>query len=269
MRKEMQLNTVDGSIHYTVAGNGRPVMLLHGFGEDSDVWKYQLRALSPFYRIILPDLPGSGLSPFHAGNGSMEKYAAQLIAILDKENIEKFVLIGHSMGGYITLAFASKYPEKLDAFGLFHSTAYPDSAEKIATRQRGIEFIRTHGSKAFLQQSTPNLFSENYRNKHTDIINGMITQYEGFEPGALIEYYEAMIGRKDRTAVLRTFEKPVLFIIGKQDTAISPEQMLQQSHLPQISYIHFLENSGHMGMWEETAKANDALKTFLDGVYIN
>jgi pimeloyl-ACP methyl ester carboxylesterase len=261
--------TGNSPVYYTIKGNGNPVVLIHGFGEDSDVWKYQVDALSPYYRLIVPDLPGSGKSVNNSGNFSMHYLAEQVKTVLDQENIDKTVMAGHSMGGYITLAFAAKYPERLTAFGLVHSTAYADNDEKIAARQRGIEFIRTHGSKAFLQQSTPNLFSEDYRINHAAIINEMVTQYEGFEPNALIGYYEGMIARKDQTDLLSTFEKPVLFIIGKHDTAIPAEHMLRQSQLPQISYIHFLENSGHMGMWEETAVVNQALKTFLDSIYIN
>jgi pimeloyl-ACP methyl ester carboxylesterase len=269
MSKEVQLMAGGSIIHYIIEGEGKPVMLVHGFGEDSEVWKHQVKALSPYYKLLVPDLPGSGLSPYQDANNSVEKFAELLKAILDNENIKQLIMIGHSMGGYITLAFAAKYPELLYAFGLFHSTAYADSDEKITVRQRGIEFIRTHGSKAFLRQSTPNLFSESYRTNQAVIVNEMIEQYEGFKPEALIQYYEAMIARKDRTEVLKTFDKPVLFIIGKYDTAIPAEQMLLQSHQPQISYIHFLENSGHMGMWEETVKANEALKTFLDNVYDN
>ncbi len=269
MKNDKQVLVGNTNIYYRVLGAGKPVMLVHGFAEDSDVWKYQAAALSPFYRLIIPDLPGSGRSAFEAGNDSMEKIAAQLKAILDHEKVDETIMIGHSMGGYITLAFAALYPERLLAFGLFHSTAYPDSDEKKAVRQRGIEFIRTHGSKAFLGQSIPNLFSENYRTTNSGTVQAMVTQYEDFEPAALIQYYELMIARKDRTDVLKTFIKPVLFIIGKYDTAVPAEQVLQQCHLPQISYIHFLENSGHMGMWEETEAANEALKTFLDNVYLN
>ena len=135
-------------IYYTIAGQGRPLLFIHGFAEDNQVWKYQQEALQKNYRLIIPDLPGSGRSPL-TQPFSMELAADCIRQILKEEKIERTILFGHSMGGYITLAFAEKYPDCLTAFGLLHSTAYADSAEKKAGRQRGIDFIRTHGSYEF------------------------------------------------------------------------------------------------------------------------
>ncbi len=255
-------------IWYRVTGAGKPVVLLHGFAEDSTVWKYQEEELSEKYQLIIPDLPGSGRSEM-TGDMSIEGMAECIYQLLCSElgnDAPGVIMIGHSMGGYITLAFAEKYPAMLEALGLLHSTAYPDSNEKKIARQRSIEFIRKHGSYAFLQQSTPNLFAEVYRTKNAGSINSMIEQYKDFDPTALTSYYEAMIQRPDRTAVLRAFNKPVLFIAGKVDKAVPFEDSLRQFHLPQLSYIHMLENSAHMGMWEETGKTNTALTMFLQNL---
>jgi len=249
-------------ICYTVAGEGQPVLLVHGFTEDSDVWKYQRNELSRHYRLILPDLPGSGGSELTDGF-SMELAAECLLQILDEEKIGRTVVIGHSMGGYITLALAEKYPQRLLAFGLCHSTAYADSEEKKANRQRGIDFIRTHGSYDFIKQSIPNLFSPESRISMDDAVKGMIEQYSNFSPDTLIACQQAMMQRPDRTPVLKSFAGPVLFIIGKYDSAVPYEQSLQQCHLPQMAYIHLLERSGHMGMWEEKDKTNSVLLSFL------
>lgn len=267
MKEKKQL--IQGrNICYRVTGTGKPVVLLHGFAEDSTVWKYQEEELSGKFQLIIPDLPGSGRSEMIA-DMSIEGMAAcmyQLLCIESGNDVSEIIMIGHSMGGYITLAFAEKYPAMLGAFGLFHSTAYPDNAEKKIARQRSIEFIRKHGSYAFLQQSTPNLFSEVYRNKNATSITNMIEQYKDFDPTALTAYYEAMIQRPDRTAILRSFNKPILFIAGKMDKAVPFEDSLKQFHLPQLSYIHMLENSAHMGMWEETDKSNAALTGFLQDI---
>jgi pimeloyl-ACP methyl ester carboxylesterase len=254
-------------ISYTLFGQGEPVLFIHGFAEDGDIWKYQRGGLSEKYQLIIPDLPGSGRSEL-AGTPGIDTMADDMKAIFDAENIQKAVVMGHSMGGYITLAFAEKYPEMLQAFGLVHSTAYADNDEKKAARQRGIEFIRKYGSEAFLNQSVPNLFSENYRINHAGIIKDMIEQYRDFNPAALTAYYEAMIRRPDRTRILTSFPRPVLFITGKQDKAVPFEQSLQQCGLPQLSYIHVLDESAHMGMWEEAEKTNEALISFLDDVYV-
>ena len=100
--------------------------------------------------------------------------------LLDQLKIDQCTLIGHSMGGYIALAFAALYPERLNAFGLFHSTAYPDSEEKKATRRKAIDFIRANGSAPFIRASTPNLFSAYTREHRPQLIETTISQILGF-----------------------------------------------------------------------------------------
>jgi pimeloyl-ACP methyl ester carboxylesterase len=261
-------------LQYRLAGSGQPLLLVHGFAEDSRVWENQLEALSKKYLLLLPDLPGCGASGMSGaaknipGTITMDSLAEILAALLDQEGITRAVMAGHSMGGYSCLAFAEKYPGRLLGLGLIHSTAYADSPEKITARQRGMEFIRSHGSAAFLQQSIPNLFSADFRKNHPERVQEMIDRYRDFDPEVLVTYYEAMIRRPDRTGVLRNFSGPLLFIIGKQDNAVPFEQSMKQCHLPQLSYIHLLEHSGHMGIWEEANQTNESLASFLDDVYV-
>jgi len=249
-------------VYYTVMGQGQPVVLIHGFAEDSDVWRYQVQTLSKFFLLIIPDLPGSGRSAM-LKDMSIEGLAGSIKSIMDAERLENSLVIGHSMGGYITLALAEKYPGLLKGIGLFHSTAFADTEEKKAIRRRGIAFMQTQGSAAFIAQSVPNLFTEDYRIKNNAILAGMTARYSSFDALALVAYYEAMIQRPDRTTVLQSINKPVLFIIGKQDKAIPFEDSMQQCHLPQMAMIHILEQSAHMGMWEEKEKSSQAMLSFL------
>src|SRR5262245_61329765 len=116
-------------IVYRVLGNGKPVMLVHGFGEDSSVWNRKVDFLKNNYQLIIPDLPGSGASEL-INDMSMEGMAEVLHSIIHEENIDKATVIGHSMGGYITLALAETYWNHVNGFGLIHSTAFADSEEK-------------------------------------------------------------------------------------------------------------------------------------------
>ncbi|HQV59582.1 MAG TPA: alpha/beta hydrolase [Chitinophagaceae bacterium] len=260
MNKEIQIT--GKKIFYRVTGEGNPVMLVHGFGEDGTVWNNQVDFLKDKFRIIIPDLPGSGKSEL-IENSSLEDMAEVLHQIIHEEDIDHCVMIGHSMGGYITLAFAEMYWNHLTAFGLFHSSAYADSNEKITTRQKGIEFINEHGAFAFLKTATPNLFSPLTKAENPGLIDKQINSLDNFSPAALVSYYEAMISRPDRTAILLQATVPVLFIIGKYDNAVPPEDSLQQCHLPEKSYIHMLNRSGHMGMLEEPQQSNQILEKFL------
>lgn len=250
------------TISYRVTGNGYPVLLVHGFGEEANVWDDMVSVLSKKYRLIIPDLPGSGNSELIA-DMSIEGMAETLQIILQAEKIKHCILIGHSMGGYITLAFADKYPDQLTGFGLFHSTAYADSPEKIATRRKGIAFIQEHGAFAFLKTATPNLFSPVTKEENPELVEKQIESLTGFTAESLVAYYEAMINRPDRTAVLKHSAVPVLFIIGNYDQAVSPDDGFKQAHLPEKSYIHLLSRSGHMGMLEETGESIRILESFL------
>lgn len=243
-------------------GEGTPLMLVHGFGEDQQVWDHQVEALSKRFLLILPDLPGSGGSELN-NDVSMENMAEALNAVLQQEQIGHVTMLGHSMGGYITLAFAEKYPDTLRAFGLVHSTAYADTEEKKATRKKGIEFMRKNGAHEFLKTSSPNLFSPETKEQRPELIEKLTNQYRAMDVNALMAYYEAMMDRPDRTEVLKTFNRPILFLAGEHDTAIPYDQVVQQSGLPLLSYLHTLHRSGHMGMWEEPAESSFILEEFV------
>lgn len=252
----------DKIVTYGIEGVGKPVILLHGFGEDGSVWDNQVAYLRQNYQVIVPDIPGSGASEL-TDDVSMEGIAAVIRQIIEAEELESVALIGHSMGGYATLSFAEKYPELLDGFGLFHSTAVADSEEKKETRRKGIAFIEKNGADEFIKTTIPNLFSDRTKEDNPALIEQFVKTIPHFSKAALKEYYEAMIARPDRVSLLSKTDLPVLFVIGKKDNVIPYEDVLKQSSLPRISFINLLENSGHMGMLEETNKANAAIEEFL------
>lgn len=249
-------------ISYQVIGQGQPVILIHGFGEDGRIWKEQALHLSGKHRLIIPDLPGSGASE-QINDMSMEGMAEVIHTIIHEEGIDACPVLGHSMGGYITLALMEKYWNHVSAFGLVHSTAWADSDEKKEARRKGIAFIEANGAFPFLKTSIPNLFSPRYREENPGIVDQFITEQHNFSARALVLYYEAMMARPDRTELLRKATVPVLFIMGEQDQAIPISDVLQQCHLPGISYIHILRKSGHMGMMEEKETVNGILEKFL------
>ncbi len=252
------------TIFYRITGTGKPVVFIHGFGEDGDIWQNQIAFLKDHFQLIIPDLPGSGRSEM-IEDMSMEGMAEVIKAILDNglQGAEEVFLLGHSMGGYITLAFAEKYPSMLAAFGLVHSSAFADNEEKKNTREKAIAFIEKNGAYEFLKTSIPDLFWKGQQGVPDPFINELVEKGRNFTPEALTAYYRAMINRSDRTSVLRSFSKPVLFIIGEHDKAIPLQQSLQQCYLPEQPHVHILRLSAHMGMTEESHKTNDALLGFL------
>ena len=178
----------------------------------------------------------------------------------------KICMIGHSMGGYIALAFAEKYPDTLNSFGLFHSTAFADSEEKKTIRCKGIKFIEQQGGYEFLKTSIPNLYSPIAKAKRAHLIEEQLNSVCNVDDAALVSYYGSMMQREERSEVLRNSQVPVLFILGKYDTAVPLADGLKQCHLPQLSYIHILDESGHMGMVEEEMESNKILSKFITTV---
>jgi len=251
-------------LEYEVRGSGLPVMLVHGFTEDRRIWDPLLTGMEDKYRWILPDLPGSGQSVFNPALPQLRDFAEALKCIVENENIPDLVLIGHSMGGYISLAFAEKYPSTLRALGLFHSSSYADSAEKKESRDKNTRFIQKNGGVAYVEQSLPGLYSEAFAAEHPEEITKQIERYANFNPDSLVMYLAAMKQRPATTEVLKSLTKPILFIMGEEDKAVPVGDMLEQSHLPQISYIHILTRAAHMGMIENTSLCNSFVDHFLE-----
>lgn len=252
---------------YHVYGEGVAVILLHGFAETNTVWKNQPEFLSRYCKVIIPDLPGSGgseLFEVQSTNLDIEDLADSIHTIIEDENLKDCIILGHSMGGYITLSFVEKYPAVVKAFGLVHSTAFADSKEKKLNRKRGIEMMKTYGSYAFLKTTAPNLFSAAFKEKNAFVLNQFIEEGKLFKKENLQQYYWAMMQRFDKTNVLKNSKVPVLFVMGTEDVAAPVTDVLKQVHQPEISYIHIIENTGHMSMLEMPDKLNELLKNFIN-----
>lgn len=259
-------------IFYRTVGKGKPVVLIHGFAEDGDVWINQIEFLKHHCYLIIPDLPGSGQSE-PINDMSIEGMSELIKEILNFElqgfpakgtNPVLGILVGHSMGGYISLAFAEKYPQMLSAVALVHSSAFADNEEKKANRLKSIEFVKKNGAFEFLKAVITDLFSETSATNNPAIIDRQIEKSKAFSDEAIIAYYRAMINRPDRTAVLTNFGKPIMFIIGQHDKAVPFEQSMQQCYMPDRSVIHILRNTAHMGMFEEADKTNHAILQFIN-----
>lgn len=241
-----------------------PVVLIHGFGEDHTIWNGIIENLANDFRFLAVKVPGS-LSPLpSSGDASMEILAEAIVTEMNDAGIGAATIIGHSMGGYIALALAEKYPEKITALGLFHSTAYADNEEKKETRRKGIRVIKEKGDAAFLKTAVPGLFYQPEKFQHE--VEGLIRGADRFAPGALAAYYEGMMNRPDRTQVLKAFDGPVLFIGGRHDKAVPADQLLEQSHLPALSFVDMLEDTAHMGMLEEWRQVVVIIRKFFTGI---
>jgi pimeloyl-ACP methyl ester carboxylesterase len=235
----------------------KTVVLLHGFGADSSIWNDYATVLEKEYTVILPEY--ARLNHLK----TIEDYADFVHDLLVEKGVEKCAVIGHSMGGYIALGFAEKYPQMLSGFGLFHSTSFADSEEKKQARNKIIETIKRGGSEVFIRASTPTLYAEEFAKLHPEIIQKHIEYASQFPPEALIAGMGAIRDRPDRRAVLKALRVPVMFIIGEKDKSVSPADAKSQIMMPKFFSSSILDDVAHMGMVEEAEHCLAFLERFL------
>ncbi len=248
---------------YERTGKGKPVMLLHGFGEDGAVWQEMRHDLAQQYTVLIPDFPGSGRTPPFPRDSSpsLDQLATCVRAVWELETQEPMTLLGHSMGGYVALAYAATYPDDLSGLGLIHSTARSDDASKRESRIRSMAFLQQNGSRPFLETAWPTLFAN--PSEHTNWIMKLSERMSGIPPETLIAYYQAMMSRPDHTPLLPTLKMPLLWIAGVHDVAVPLLQVLEQSYRAPVTHLHVLAHSGHMGFVEQPEPCLRILRDFI------
>ncbi|MCU0375340.1 MAG: alpha/beta hydrolase [Chitinophagaceae bacterium] len=239
------------------------IVLLHGFGEDHRVFDAILPLPDGGYHIYTPDLPGSGILADAEAPAEIEKMADWLAAYANGKGLKSFVLLGHSMGGYIALAFAEKYADRLVGLGLLHSTAYADSPAKKDVRFKAIDFMHQKSGFTFLKTAIPGLFAPNFARNNPNIVDQLVEQATAFSTQNLQQYYRAMANRPDRSEILKNATFPVLIIAGTEDNAAPIADLSAQAALPAICHFSILEDTGHMGMLEKPQAFAAIILTFL------
>lgn len=243
------------------------LVFLHGFCESTQVWEEFVKPLRQKFNIILLDLPGFGENTQNVHDYSMESMAAYVKQQLDAQDVKKCILVGHSMGGYVSMAFAEKYEHMLSGLCLFNSSALPDTDEKKENRNKTIEFVDKHGVDKFMESFVEPLFYADNRPKLRAQINLMVEIGKSTPKQSITNGLAAMRDRPNRTDVLAKVKCPVLFIFGKEDGAVPLEKALEQCHLPGNSMVNFLANTGHMAMFERTYETRKAIEKFAETIY--
>jgi pimeloyl-ACP methyl ester carboxylesterase len=255
-----------GKIAFTDKGKGRVIVLLHGFPFSKELWAGTRDALAKNFRVICIDLPGHGQSDCFGYVHSMDLMAKAVKAVMDKLRLKKYVLVGHSMGGYVALAFAELFPENVKGLCLFHSTSYPDSEQKKKDRDKAIESVKKDPG-AFVRTSVKNLFAaKNLRAFRKEMT--FATQIARKTPKqGIVNALEGMKDRPSRDVILHFASYPIFFIIGRYDTVLPMQSLLDQSKISKKGSALLLEESGHMGFFEDKEKCVKALKKFARGCY--
>ena len=253
-------------IFFADKGEGKCIVLLHGFTESSKIWKEFSRKLSKKYRVVTIDLPGHGRSECLDGCHDMDLQAEVVYAVLRKLKTGKCLMVGHSMGGYVSLAFAAKYPEMLTGFCLFHSHCFADSHEEQENRNRTIRIV--HEDKfSFVSQFIPQLFPLDVHKKFSKEIKKLVSEASEMPREGVIAALEGMKIRPDRVELLMTTALPVLFIIGLKDPKAPLSRLWEMITMPAHSESLILRNCGHMGYIEAPEETLAAIRGFARKVF--
>ncbi|SDA37655.1 Pimeloyl-ACP methyl ester carboxylesterase [Algoriphagus alkaliphilus] len=251
-------------IHFFEKGKGQPLILIHGYCETGNMWLDFAEALSNEFRVLCPDLPGIGNSPISGHQLSLEEVAVSLEEWMESNQIENPILIGHSLGGYVSLALLELMGNRIKAIGLFHSTAFADDTDKKAMRNRTITFLRKYGVEKFVTSFVPPLFPENRREELSGEIEDAIEDAKRCSLNGLIAFSGAMRDRKDRLELLRQYSGPKLLIAGTSDGAVK----IEASRAQKDTFTHYfeLQGVGHMGMIEQKSETLEIVREFCQAV---
>ncbi len=252
-------------LHYTEAGNGLPVVLLHGFPFDHTIWAAQQSALSDAYRVITPDLRGHGQSPaLTADVYSMDDFARDVIALLDTLDIERAVWAGHSMGGYIMLAALRRAPERIAGVALVASNPYPDPPEKQAGRRATAERVLAEGSVIAADGMRPIMFAPGF-DLDSESTQTCYAMMANTAPETIAAAQRGMAGRPDSVPTVRDLTVPAVVIAGANDQIMGINVARGMIDiLPAGTTLVEIADSGHMPMLEQPAALTVALRAFLD-----
>jgi len=247
-------------------GRGRVVVLLHGYLASSHVFEELAANLSRRYRVIRVDLPGHGQSPCYGYAHSMEMMALAVKAVLDSLKLKRYVLAGHSMGGYVALAFAELFPDALRGMCLLNSTAYADSEEKKADRLRAIKIIKSD-KKLYTRSTIANLFAKKNLRYLKEEIKFTQSIARSISPQGMIAALHGMRDRPSREMVLGMVHYPIMMVIGELDNVLDPQLLLEQSQQIQDKTVLYLEHDGHYSFLESPRQTAKSMRSFLNRCY--
>jgi pimeloyl-ACP methyl ester carboxylesterase len=253
-------------IYYSDSGQGETIVLLHGYLESSEIWNGFAKKLSGKFRVISIDLPGHGLSKVYGDCHTMEFLASAIKGLLDCLQIKKVFLVGHSLGGYITLAFLELYPDMLKGYCLFHSHPFADTPETVEKREKEIKIVKS-GKRYLLY---PENISKMYAAKNLEKFKEEVQRSEDIaatiRDEGIIAVLNGMIARPSRLSVIERGRVPCLWIFGELDNYISSETVRSKVRLPENARVVTLENSGHMGFVEEEELSVKIITEFITGL---
>lgn len=261
MKKFFSFKT--GSIFYTDNGIGEPIVLLHGYLESSEIWGAFAEKLASEFRVIAIDLPGHGLSDVYGDTHSMEFMATALKELLDELGVKKACFVGHSLGGYVTLAFLDLFPQSLSGYCLFHSQPFSDSPATLEKRRREIDIVRRGKKNLMYPDNVTMMFAPSNLARFSAALQRSKEIASRTPAEGIIAILNGMMQRPSRLNVMEEGRIPCLWILGLMDNYISCEVIQAKVNLPPDARVVVLKNSGHIGFIEEEDLSVKNISNFI------
>jgi 3-oxoadipate enol-lactonase len=262
-----QITSGDAEILYEVLGSGPPVVLLHPFPANHDLWKPAAQAMLSRYRIILPDLRGHGDSGIGEGPASMEKHAEDIARVLDNEQIGRATFVVVSIGGYVLFEFWRKYRARVEALMLCNTKAQSDTPEARGGRLQAALDVLERGTEPFFESMLPKLIGKTTHMMRPDLVDGALRMMQKMSPEDVAMVQRGMAARPDSVEVLKTINVPTLIVTGDEDilTGVADAELMRQN-MPG-SQMKVIAKAGHYSPWEQPGEVGKVLRQFLDATH--
>jgi 3-oxoadipate enol-lactonase len=261
-----QITSGDADIFYEVLGGGPPVVLLHPFPANHDLWKPAAQALVSHYGVILPDLRGHGGSGIGEGPAVMEKHAADIARVLDHEAVGRAPLVGASIGGYVLFEFWRKCRERVAALVLCNTKASADAPDARAGRLQAASEVMERGTEPFFESMLPKLMGKTTYGGRPDLVEGALRMMRKMSAEDVAMVQRGMAERPDSVGTLKTINVPTLLVTGDEDilTGVAEAELMRQN-IPG-SQMRVVAKAGHYSPWEQPDEVGKLLRQFLDAV---
>jgi 3-oxoadipate enol-lactonase len=251
-------------LHYESRGSGPPVVLLHPTPVDMNFWLPAAASLAPGYRLIVPDLPGHGLSPLGQEPASMASMATAVLRLLDALSMEQAIFCGCSIGGYLMYELWRQAPQRMRALAFCCAKPHPDTPEARSRREEAIASIEQHGTEAFFKTMLKTLVGAPAREQDPDILNRLRAMMGRMAPESVIAIQRALAERPDSRPTAATIRVPTAVLAGALDEGSTPGEMRELANLIPGSSFYLLQEMGHYAPYEQPQLVGALLRRFLD-----
>ena len=255
----------DANIAFDDVGSGIPVVWLHAFPLDRTMWAPQLGALVALARCIAPDFRGLGDSTV-GGPFTMDRYADDVVGVLDALRIDRAVIVGLSMGGYVAFNLLRRHRERIRALMLADTRASADTPEGLERRRLLIDTARTKGSTAVAALQLDGLIGKTTRQRHPDVVDSVHARMTMAPVEGVIGALEAMMERPDSTSLLETIDVPTVVVVGEEDVVTPAKEMRAMNDAIRGSRFEVIAKAGHLSNVERPAAFNAIVTEFLGGL---